>query len=43
MHIKISRNVQGRYNDYSTSKVTGNKRKLNGEKLDRNISYKLFL
>lgn len=33
MHIKISRNVQGRYNDYSTSKVTGNKRKLDGEKI----------
>lgn len=32
MHIEISRNVQGRY-DYSTSKVTGNKRKLDGEKI----------
>lgn len=31
MHIKISRNVQGRY--ISTSKVTGNKRKLDGEKI----------
>lgn len=33
MHIEISRNVQGRYYDYSTSKVTGNKRKLDGEKI----------
>lgn len=33
MHIKISRNVQGRYYDYSTSKVAGNKCKLDGEKI----------